>query len=364
MRTILAPVAAALVACVSLSAQADHWESSPSGLESVEGNMSLDLIGREGLLRFQQIDTTSGPRANRNRVGFRRDGLILDSTQYRSRNVELEVIFSEADLGSSSMNFAGNYTGNTSTVVSRKTISFGDWTFAPVVPPVTTGQAPEFITIGLDTNWSYPGSTGGTDFLIEFRVYSNDQAGRGYPGDADTAAPLFLINGGEGSGTGCIATGRASPSTVSLEMLNWGSKLSMNYGVSNNVAGAPAFGNLAGGPAAFPLPGLCAQLLVNPVGMLTLGLGITDGFGDVTATFDPLPYNPALIGAELYAQGMVLDVGQPGSFKLAVTDQRKTAIPSDPPTTSGAKHFWALDPSATMATGSGDGGYVFFSNHP
>ena len=56
-------------------AQIDHFESLPQGFEFVEGNTSIDLLGTEPLLRFQQIDSFSFvPIEERVRMAFRRDG--------------------------------------------------------------------------------------------------------------------------------------------------------------------------------------------------------------------------------------------------------------------------------------------------
>ncbi|MEM7199547.1 MAG: hypothetical protein AAF628_04735 [Planctomycetota bacterium] len=150
MRTILAPVAAALVACVFLSAHADRWESSPSGLESVEGNMSLDLIGREGLLRFQQIDTTSGPRANRNRVGAHGPTLLISGL---SGVAEGEAIPAISDPRSTSTRLASR----SQTVASRAT-SFGA-VLRVGAPPVTTGPAARYANSPRMPNSGAPSSS-------------------------------------------------------------------------------------------------------------------------------------------------------------------------------------------------------------
>src|SRR5262245_59857325 len=123
----------ALAAAAPLPGQVDHWVSSPSGFEFVEGGGdSRDLLGTEPRLRYQQVDATClGALTNRSRVAFRRDGQLPASAAYGARTIELEMLFAETDIAAVSPVFAANYKANAVTVVARKRVQFPAWTQVP-----------------------------------------------------------------------------------------------------------------------------------------------------------------------------------------------------------------------------------------
>lgn len=363
---ILAIPAAALIAAIPAAAQEDHFTASPQGFEYVEGNTSIDLIGKEALLKYQQVDAfTFGSKTNRNRMYWRRDGILPTNPAYGSRNVEMEVLIAEANLGSMSTNFASNYIAGTDQVVfNRKSVSFPDWSVAPAVPP-----APESGALVIFTDvvgWGYPGkNTSGTDFLWEVRIYSNDQAGSSYPMDADTA----VFNSVTGTGAtavnpSCFGTGFASGRGASshLDMVNYGTHFDLHMDVSDIEVGQSSFMLLGAQLQNVPLTsllGLCGDLEVNP--LMSINLGATNASGQASADFNNLTYVASLVGLQLHGQGVGMDSVQ----GVVLTRTRTLTVPINPPSGSQVKHMWALDPSAAAASsGIVGGGIILHTNHP
>jgi hypothetical protein len=352
--------AAALLVCVPLSAQEDHFTSSPQGFEGVEGNMSIDLIGKEPLLRFQQVDAfTYGAKTNRNRIGFRRDGLLPTNPAYGARIVELEVAVGEGSLGSMSTSFTGNYNSGTHQVVfTQKQVNFPDWSAAPALPPQAESQ---WLILFTDVvGWGYPGRTAsGTDFVWEVRVWNSSKAGQGYPMDADTAIPASLTNSGATVGSSsCIATGQVSSPSYSISMSNYGTSFDLLMNVVRCQAGQTAF-SLLGATQLTTNLGFCAPLQLVPV--LSVNMGPTDPTGRAEANFLGLNHNAALIGQNIYGQAVAFDT----TLGLVLSQGRQLTVPGDPPAGTQVKHMWALDPNAASATsGIVDGGIILHTNHP
>ena len=358
MRNLLTASAAALLAA-GLAAQEDHFTSSPDGFSSTEGGTSMDLIGSAATLRFQQVDATNfGGKEDRNRWAFRRDGLLADNPTYGARNVELELVLAEGDLGTFSTSFASNYVSGTDTLVfTKKTIAFPDWSVAPAATP-----ANHDLVIFLDTMWSYNGkAVTGTDLLWEVRVYSNDKAGSAYPMDADIVVPDFLSGVSSALGTStCTASGQSGTYNEHFSILNYGTKMQLDMDVSRAAANSPA-AYLLGLPQTTPLqPLFCGDLQVNP--LLVIAMGNTDPTGFAAVSFDA-PYSPASIGGSIAGQCIVIDAGQPNSIGLA--QGRLTNVPMDPPNTSQCKHIYDTNVAATTAaSGVVDGGIICMTNHP
>lgn len=355
----LALPAAALAVCLPLAAQEDHFTSSPQGFEGVEGNLSIDLIGKEPLLRFQQVDAfTYGAKTNRNRVYFRRDGLLPSNPLYGARTVDMEFAFGEGNLGTMSTTFADNYIGSTHQVVfNRKLVNFPDWSAAPALPPQPESQA--LILFTDVVGWGYAGRTAtGTDFVWEVRVWSNDKGGQPYPMDGDTVIPTVVTSSGSAVGTGCIATGQTSSVSHSNSLSNYGTSFDLSLGVSRCQPFQTAF-SLLGATQVTTNIGLCQPLQLLPV--LTVNMGTTDATGAASIAFTGLAHNPALIGQSIVSQTVAFDTG----LGLALSQGRVVAVPVDPPSGNQVKYMWALDPDAATATsGLANGGIILHTNHP
>ncbi|MEM7205570.1 MAG: hypothetical protein AAF628_35265 [Planctomycetota bacterium] len=315
--------------------------TSPVGFATVEGNGdSRSLVGTEPSLRYQQIDASlSGPRSNLNRMWFRRDGLLPDNSVYGARNIELELVLSESDLGAATTVFASNHLANTSTVFSRKTVSFSDWTFRPAVPPASFDT-----TLLFDVSWFYAGACAtGNDLLWEVRVWSNDMAGQDYPFDAHTQ-PLAsfgpLLSTSTSLGVGCVAGGQTQPFTLTAGAVNFGTNLNLNATITNSV---PGYGGVVlVEPVALGLPWFCGALHALQGPLFPVGPG---GGPHFASTF--LSHDPSLLGVPFYLQAASFDPSK--SFGFVVSNAARIAFPSDPkPPVVG--HAFALNATATTAT--------------
>ena len=361
MRKLAIP-AAALAVCVPLSAQEDHFTSSPQGFEGTEGNMSIDLIGNEALLRYQQVDAfTFGGKTNRNRILWRRDGLTATNPAFGSRNIDMEFSHGEGDLSTMSTNFSGNYSAVAEQVViTRKVINFPDWSAAPAIAPQAESAAMIIFTDVV--GWGYPGkATSGTDFVWEVKVWSNDKAGTGYPMDADSVVPTHVTaTGGTAVNPTCFATGFGSGrgANTHVDVSNYGTHFDMHLDVGDIEVGQNAFVMLGNTLASTPTP-FCGNLEVVP--LLTVPLGPTDPTGYAEVKFTNLTYNAALIGATIHGQGAGFDSVQ----GMVLNRTRSVTVPADPPVGTQVKHMWALDPTAATATsGIQNGGIIMLTNHP
>lgn len=354
----LALPAAALAICVPLSAQEDHFTSSPQGFEGVEGNLAIDLIGREALLRYQQVDAfTYGEKGNRNRIAFRRDGLLPSNPTYGARVIEMEFGHGEGNLGTMSTTFSNNYSAvSHQVVITKKQISFPDWSAAPALPPATNS---EFIIATDVVGWGYPGrSVSGTDFVWEVKVWSNNKAGTSYPFDGDTVIPTSLGSSGATVGAGCTATGGASAVSYHLNMANSATSFDLDMDVGNCESGQAAFG-LLGGAQSTQNIGFCTPLELVPT--VVVSMGTTDPTGFAQIAFPGLTYNAALIGQNIYGQAVAFDSGQ----GLVLSNGRDLVVPANPPVGTQVKHMFALDPNAATATsGILTGGIILLTNHP
>jgi hypothetical protein len=355
----LALPATALAVCFPLAAQEDHFTSSPQGYEGVEGNLSIDLIGKESLLRFQQVDAfTYGSKTNRNRVGFRRDGLLPTNPLYGARTVDMEFAFGEGNLGTMSTTFTNNYSGSTHQVVfNRKLVNFPDWSAAPALPPQPESQ---WLILFTDVvGWGYNGRTAtGTDFVWEVRVWSNDKGGQPYPMDGDTVIPTVITNSGAAVGTGCIATGQTSSVSHSSSMSNYGTSFDLSLSVARFEAFQSSF-SLLGASQVTTNIGFCAPLQLIPV--LTVNMGTTNATGGSSIAFNGLTHNPALIGQNIVSQSVAFD----SVLGLTLSQGRVLTVPGNPPAGNQVKYMWAADPNAATATsGLVNGGIILHTNHP
>ncbi|MEM7206060.1 MAG: hypothetical protein AAF628_37745 [Planctomycetota bacterium] len=363
MRNVLGS-AALLLAAAPLSAQADHFTTSPEDYDFVEGNsFSDDLLGSVPQLRYQQIDATNSRQLlATNRIAFRRDGRALASSAAGPRNVELEVVCAESDIDSISTNFASNYLANESVVVSRITVSFDDW----VLPQGLAATATN--TVWFDQLWDYTGTTmSGHDLLWELRVYNNDSAGQPYPFDFEyavrgasfgTPVPMPSVN--TTLSTGCTVGSFTNAHSLRPVILNDGSTFRLQADSMFGPTGAPTFMFIDAIDRGLPVPGLCDTLHAT---LALIPMGTSDPVFGVTQTSLDLPYQSSAIGAPIYAQAVAPDASQSG-IQVSVSSAVQMDIPQDPPKPLLGR-VWALDPMATDATaGPLPGGIIIWTNHP
>jgi hypothetical protein len=97
--------------------------------------------------------------------------------------------------------------------------------------------------------------------------------------------------------------------STTLHTLNW-----QLTGAPSSATSAIAVGFF---PVVFPLPGLCGSGNIYSDGLLFVANGMTSAVGAWSLPNITLAYNPALIGASLYAQSASLDVTQPIGFSVS-----------------------------------------------
>jgi len=347
MPTQFAP-AIALLLCGSLAAQG--FVSSPTGYEFSEGSSdSRDVLGTMPLLRYQQVDSTSGALSNRTQLAFRRDGWLFTSSEYRARTIDVEVVMAESSVENLSSTFASNYLGNQAVVVTRKQIQLPDWTQRPIVPPASLDAI-----IPLDTAWSYAGKQASNrDMLWEFKVWGNTEAGREYPFDLEYVIPNATFgtrapsrSGHVDLGSGCqVALGEAH---MDVDVFNYGNKFTLDAHL-HTAPNSPVTLMIGLFNANLSHPALCAKLHV--IGIVNIAVGIAGPTGDFDIDIDPITYNPAYIGADMYFQTVAPDTSQAsgGYWPLALSSGAKLTVPGDPQGPAVGR-LWAPDPNATTAT--------------
>ena len=347
-------IAVATAFSLALPAAAQPWlTTSPAGFEFVEGSSdSRDLLGTEPKLRYQQVDSTIDlPVLGINRIGFRRDGQQVTNPQYQGRTVELELVMAESDIWTFNAAFAANYAANQAVVLTRKQVSFPDWTQRPAGLP-----APTDLVVPLDTPWNYPGRKANCrDLLWEMRIHGNTSAGAEYPFDlAFVGAPNVTFGNapppaesvGTSISTGCRTPGSPAPFDLRETVKNHRTKFEIESIALNGVPRNPVTLFLSAQPTNINHPNLCAAVRVLPD--VIIPHGVTSPGRVVRLIIDPIPHNKAFIGASLYMQAITPDASQPG-WPIAVSSAHTVTIPADPEG-PGAGRIWAKDPTAATAT--------------
>ena len=364
MRALLVTVTA-VVAPLPLSAQPDHFTSSPVGYTWTEGESALSLLGSNATVRYQQIDSTNGGMPDRNRIAFRRDNTLPVGVNYTARTVEVEVLFAESDLGAMSTNFECNYKANASVVFARKLVNFPDWTL-----PSPTSPAPHDLQIPLDNRWSYAGkAVTGNDFLWEVRIWSNTAAGQPYPFDfalPNASATVAAIRGHEELGVGCRASGHPEPSHLETFFINTRSQIIMDVEIVASAKNQPHILLMSLLQQTISLSSMCT--LFHPGRpMFTLPLGTTDNEGHLEACLR-FPFRSAG-GLAPILQAVAADPTQQSPFMpLTLTQGNRTTIPGFPAgpratvgymyTTEDEDHWHHAD------FGPLPGGIILMTNHP
>ena len=359
------PLSVVLTIACAAPAAAQGFVSSPKGYEFTEGSSDERyVLGSWPTLRFQQIDSTNDdPLPNIGQLGFRRDGRLFTSPLYPGRTIDMEIVMAESDIDNLSTTFATNYVANQLKVVNRKTIQFPDWSQQSILPP-----SPLTAIVALDVPWSYSGKTAsGNDLLWEVRVWSNSEAGKEYPFDLAYVVPNATFgttlnptrSGHTDLGSGCqVALGEAH---MDIDIFNFGSKFTLDAHL-HTAPNQPVTLMIGLFNANLSHPSLCTKLHV--LGVVNLGVGVAAGNGDFDIDIDPIAYNAAYIGQDLFFQTVAPDASQTagGFMPVALSSAAKITVPEDPrPPAVG--RLWAADPAATTALfGPVAGGIILHTN--
>jgi hypothetical protein len=260
-------------------------------------------------------------------------------------------------VGLTSTNYNGNYVGQPTTVFTPKLVNLPDWT------PAGSGAGPEpwSIVVPYDQVWSYNGND---DLLWEVRYTSNTAVAPGtasanYHNDFQAATGAFSTStSGTTLGTsGCVATGRTSAMSLTGTFYNHGSKFRYTQAVSNAPSSTAVVVNLDLFDSNLTVPGLCHTLHASPA--INYVLGTSSATGAVsTVTVDNIPYNPAIVGTNLFFQALSIDPGI-APLPFVLSNGRQYTIPADPSLPAVSRVYqYPLASGALTDSGPWTGGIV------
>jgi hypothetical protein len=335
--------------------------TSPKGYDTVEASGSHShVLGAVDGLRWQQVDATlkGAGYQNLSSIAWRRDGVEADNTAWGARTFQqLSVVLAHATLGSMSNDFGANYKDAPVVVFTPKDVSAPDWTQKPAAAP-----APFNLRLSFDRAWSYNGQD---DFLWEVvsqRVIPMPATLRSYGFDYQPVSGTFTQTAhGAALGTGCLVTGQSSRFVLSVTVENQGARLRLRHSVNFGPRNAPVFTFLDGADANQTVPGLCAPLRALPTVVLPLG-GSSPTGSAASAYVTVVPYDPAILGRDLYLQAAGADGGQAG-LPFAVSQARRVTLPARPALpVVGRVHSWLVG-STRVTYGPWPGGVVAQFQH-
>ena len=329
-----APLLTAPLLTAPLAAQA----VSPAPFATMQGNGGNTFpFGTWPQFVYQQIHTDLPSPSFWTQMSVRQGG---NGSLYVPRTIDAELRIGLSNYSQRSTAFASNLIGGT-TVMARKMVNLPDFTQAPV----GGYPAPFNATFLFDMPHTYPG---GLDLCWQLTVFANTSSSAYAVDVADFSSP----NNGTSTvlGSGCIATGATASMSLSLTVSSrhTPSEIEVRPSLSRGVASAPAAVLLGTRDPNLPVPGLCSALRVDGV-FLTFA-GMTSASGSFSPTSLKTTFQPQLVGAQLYAQGVCADAGQPG-IPVAVSNGRLTVVPPQPPAPVDVCRIYATN-SATATTGS------------
>ena len=334
---LLAAASAALTTLTtSLAAQGPTF-TSPYGFDTVEGSSKHDyILFSYNRMRWQQMDSTAigtGAKVLRS-IAWRRDATSAATAQYTARTLDIAILMADAQpVAATSTNFDSNYLRPPTTVFTLKSVNLPDWT----APPATT-PAPFNAKLTFDVPWVYLGQSA---FLWEVRADNNTGIGSTYGNDfqSQSGSLSFGTNTGTALGTGCVVGGQAAPFQLDCTINNYATNFRITATASRGPASAPTVLHVDVSNANLTVPGLCATVLALP--RLSLAMGNTNAMGTATLLVDNIPWNPTIVGAQLFLQAAALDASQP-VIPIALSNGRQNTVPTtpNPPGTSRIYEYW------------------------
>ncbi|MHC4514662.1 MAG: hypothetical protein ACYTGW_04805 [Planctomycetota bacterium] len=343
---------------LSVSLPAQGTFTSPLGYDTKEGATDhAYILGNRVGLTWQQIDSTLRGRVlSVKSIAWRRDGNLATNAAYVKRTMEVEIFLANSELTKISKTHSANYVGTPTRVVNKKTVSAPDWTAAP-----TTAPAPFNFKVPFDTGWVFLGKN---DFLWEVRVTKNSYTGTAfsnYPFDFQYVVSGSSFNNNPSTpststalGTGCTASGKTSPFTLSTVLYNHGVKFRLQNSATNGPATTQVNAYFSIKDPNLAIPGWCERVHVDPMWLLPLGKTSTTGSVGPT-TLDNIPYNRNLIGFPIFVQAGALDTGR-GIFILS--NGVKFAAGADPKYPKVGRIYTYNTTSGTTTSGPWTGGII------
>jgi hypothetical protein len=215
-----------------------------------------------------------------------------------AHTLELEIVLGPCDVQQASATFAANYQAPPTVSYVRKTVSLPDWV-APVPSP-----APWNVVLPADAPYVHDGTADLAWEALVFRAsalvsYFADTWGD----NLHYAVRRYL--------PGCVTSGLnryaylASVTTFDSQREAW----SLSWNCGNFYANLPVAILVGVANPELAIPGFCAKLYVTPLVVLA---GVTTASGTWDTGPIGITWNPAIVGASLFAQAIGPDAGAPG----------------------------------------------------
>ncbi|MEZ5963013.1 MAG: hypothetical protein R3F56_04115 [Planctomycetota bacterium] len=282
----------------------------PNG-SGLEGNTWTEDLVTRPTGRLQEFYREPVGLEMVSRMSFRPDG-GRNLAFATARNLDLEVRMGACDIDVLTTTFDQNYIAPPSVVLNRQTLRFPDLT--------AQGQQPTAFEISVPLDFPYVPSTA-HGLCWEMLVYGSDGQGA-YPIDAHGALRTEFSTS-VARGRGCqTANGLFHHSVIYSSS---GQTSNLNVTGLSGPAQAPLFLALGGSDPNVQLPGFCASLRSSAD--IILSVGQTGSTGSAERDIPLPPWNPGLLGANLYTQMLGIQNGP----ALVLSDGLQVTFPLSAP---------------------------------
>ncbi len=331
-------VLASLCLGATLTAQ---YRTLPLGYDVRPGEYSNGVgvtypFGRSVNFDYQEVHTSwrGTTQAPLTAIGFRRAPRRVANATALAHTVDATVTMGPGSFAGFTSTFATNYTGTATVTMATRTVNMPDWTL-PFVPeylfsawfpldaPYVVDTTQDFVWQLLLMNSTLPN--------VGSSLYYSDRT-------STTSATAFQL------GTGCVATGYASPVTLTTSYTNNGTTMGFTVSGANYPANVPGVLHLGATNMNLAFPGLCGTAYASPD--VALPIGPTSSTGALASTAFSFPFERSLLRAFFFTQALAPDVGQAG-LPLVLSNAREGGFPPG----STFKYIYSLTPPS--ATGSG-----------
>jgi hypothetical protein len=334
-------VATLLAAGVLAAAAAAQTSHTFPRYTNFEGNSNSNFPFTSAQYRYQQVlgEAKGTPIANMTGIAFRRDG--VQATTSNGKSLVLTIVMGHASITHMTDTFANNYVGPTVTVVNAKTINLPARQGAPTRPSVWD------VVIPFDVPFSYNGSQ---DLLYEL-VTSNAGTGTYYIDFATEGQTSVPVDDND-IGTGCIATGRTAPVTLTTTTSVSRTSGGITFGFRGINGPATTIGSIfligATNPN-LPVVGLCGDGKLYTDALYSVPPQSYSN-GTFNAPSISLPWSAAWANLSLYVQAGVIDGGLSNPIKVAVSNGLKITFPPALFPDFTATRLYAASNAATTGT--------------
>jgi hypothetical protein len=315
---------------------AQSYTVSPAAYEIAPGNGGNTIPFWSATHRYQQIHGDLTTARVITALALRRSA----GSGGPARTLDLEVLMCASSFASSSTTFAANYIGTPTTVRARGSLNLPDWS--------TSQGSPEPWTLIVPFTTPFP-HTAQNDLLWEWVIHATTSTST-YATDAfsghsaNTRVNAAITN----LGTGCVATGKVSPMTQTMQLYTLTSPQTLNFSLTTTNAPNSATSSILIGPVNpnLTVPGLCEKLF--SIGLWTLP-ATSSASGTISQPVVSAPFSAAWVGLKLFVQTASIDAGQPG-LPFALSRGQQGVIPPLFPGPVPIQRIWSN--SSTATTGS------------